>query len=190
MSLLLARSQLCLLLLIDSCCYNYLVFKNEWSTANRERAVQSKEKKSPYLLHSFWSPSKIWDITYGTGISDSLKAVSFSLSEVWQPWKQKRKKVVNSLPLEMPSVWLANIFVGHGVRCSFRRWHLFPRLKSPCVCESAAILTSCTAVPSVCFRSQGHIFLPLKHHNYTASAGHTAVSNTETTRLLLTITIN
>lgn len=114
MSLLLARSQLCLLLLIDSCCYNYLVFKNEWSTANQERAVQSKEKKSPYLLHSFWSPSKIRDITYGTGISDSLKAVSFLLSEVWQPWKQKRKKVVNSLPLEMPSIWLANIFVAMG----------------------------------------------------------------------------
>lgn len=184
MSLLLARSQLCLLLLIDSCCYNYLVFKNEWSTANQERAVQSKEKKSPYLLHSFWSPSKIRDITYGTGISDSLKAVSFLLSEVRQPWKQKRKKEVNSLPLEMPSIWLANIFVAMGSDAASVDDIYFQGL-SP-----HAILTSWTVVPSVYLQSQGHILLPLKHHNYTAGAGHTAVSSTETTRLLLTSTIN
>lgn len=44
-SFLLEHSQPCLLLPTDSSCHNYLVFKNEWSTANQEQVVQSKEKK-------------------------------------------------------------------------------------------------------------------------------------------------
>lgn len=56
-SFLLEQSQLHCVLLTDSCCCNYLVFKNEWSTANQERVVKSKGKEKLFIA-SPWSPSR------------------------------------------------------------------------------------------------------------------------------------
>lgn len=172
------------LLLQLSCFQKWMIYSQ-----SRESGSIKRKKKSlftAFLLISFQdSRHNIWhrDFRFSEGCF-------FFTFRGMAAMKAEEKESGKQPPIRNAQHLACEYIRGHGVRCSFRRWHLFPRFKSPCIYESAVILMSCTVVPSVCFRSQGHILLPLKHHNCTAGAGHTAVSSTETTRLLLTSTIN
>lgn len=148
MSFLLQGSEPHLLLLIDSCCHNYLQpTKSEWLNQKEKRSLFtvfpliSFQDSSHNICHRNFRPSE------GCSLFPLRGMVTMKV----------RGRLLNSLTLKMPRVCFEPVApVGNEVRLQTQMIFLFPWLKSPSVWELAAVQTSYMEASSICSLPQGH----------------------------------